>query len=100
MSNGMTHAEIIRLLGGPTKLAAALGESSAAALHWPVRGIPARVWPRIETLAALRGLADITAANMAATHPRFRQHDRAARIAAMEAARIAAMENENDTIYL
>lgn len=82
MSCHMTHAEIIKLLGGPTKLAHDLGESSSAAMHWPVRGIPARVWPRVETLATLRG-HPITAHDLAATHPRFRPNQiRAARIAA------------------
>ena len=48
----MTHHEIIRKLGGPIALARDLGLSRPeAALHWPRRGIPARLWHRVVELA-------------------------------------------------
>lgn len=60
----MTHADIIRLLGGPTKLARALGVAHKAPLHWRLRGIPARFWHQIEQLPAAVD-ANITAKNVA-----------------------------------
>lgn len=54
----MQHAEIIRQLGGPTKLAKDLGLSVLASVgHWPARGIPSRYWHRIVELASERGIA-------------------------------------------
>ena len=65
----MTHAEIIQLLGGPTKLAAQLGLSSATAMHWPRRGIPALHWPLVEQTAMQAGHTHITTQMLRETRP-------------------------------
>lgn len=54
----MQHAEIIRQLGGPTRLAKDLGLPVVATVgHWPSRGIPSRYWHRVVSLATERGIS-------------------------------------------
>ncbi len=48
----MDAAQIVRALGGPTKLAALIQISRSAVSNWPNDGIPARHWPRIVRAAA------------------------------------------------
>lgn len=43
---------IIRLLGGPTKLASLIGAKRSAISNWPRSGIPAAYWPAIARVAA------------------------------------------------
>lgn len=53
----MTHQEIIRKLGGPTKVARAFGlEPVNTTVHWGARGIPAKYWLKIMKLAEESGL--------------------------------------------
>ena len=54
----MTDAEIIARLGGPTAVAAALGEARSTVSNWihPQRAIPHRMRPAILHLARLHGL--------------------------------------------
>lgn len=43
--------DIIKTLGGPTKLAIALGVTTACVTNWRVRGIPRKRWASIEKLS-------------------------------------------------
>ena len=47
-----TPRELIKRLGGPTKVAVALGLKQAAVSNWDNRGIPAKWLPKIRALAA------------------------------------------------
>lgn len=47
------HADVIRRLGGTTKIAKAIGLTKSVLTKWPVRGIPSRHWLRIIEMGAL-----------------------------------------------
>lgn len=72
MNHGIaSHADVIRELDGPVKLAKALGIycPSPATLHWQRRGIPPRYWHRVAELLASKG-HQITVGEIEAMPPR------------------------------
>jgi hypothetical protein len=44
-----SHRDIIEAFGGYGPLAEAIGVNPKTAIHWGVRGIPAKYWPDLET---------------------------------------------------
>jgi hypothetical protein len=44
-----SHRDIIAAFGGYGFLAEAIGVNPKTAIHWGVRGIPAKYWPDVET---------------------------------------------------
>ncbi len=53
----MTHQEIIRKLGGPTKVAREFGlEPVNTTVHWGTRGIPSKYWLRVLRMAEAHGV--------------------------------------------
>jgi hypothetical protein len=48
----MDATQIIRALGGATKISSQIGSSRSAVSNWPRHGIPARFWPALARLAA------------------------------------------------
>jgi hypothetical protein len=71
-----THVPFVRLLGGPSALQRALGIKSNIPTHWGRRGIPARLWHRIERLP-LAVANGITAELLERTRPVLPQGSRA-----------------------
>lgn len=53
-------SEIISMLGGYRSVAKALGVPHTVAHKWKKRGIPARYWNDVATLAKKRGVKGIT----------------------------------------
>lgn len=62
------HADVIRQLGGTTRLAAEMGLTKNVLSKWAVRGIPSRHWLKIAELATASGMA-LTAADLDRTKP-------------------------------
>lgn len=56
----MEHASVIAVLGGPAKVAEALGCHRTRASHWAVDGIPPARFPVIVELARKAGRDDVT----------------------------------------
>jgi hypothetical protein len=48
----MDASQIIRALGGATKISGHIAASRSAVSNWPKHGIPARFWPALARLAA------------------------------------------------
>ncbi len=61
---GMQPSEIIDALGGNAEVARALGEKTSNVWRWRERGIPARFWHRMASLAAEKGVAGVDLAAM------------------------------------
>lgn len=53
----MTDAEILKTLGGPSRVAHAIGAQKKAAHNWPTRGIPWKWRPHIAELAERAGVS-------------------------------------------
>lgn len=68
----MTHADIIRKLGGPTALARLLNIAEKIPLHWGRRGIPAHHWHQVEVLPTAVEMG-VTAQMLASSRPSVRQ---------------------------
>ncbi len=72
-----SHTDVIEAFGGQAALAKAIGLPAAQACHWRERGIPAKHWGDVESLAKQVGLP-LTVLSLKAL-PRSRQsRDRAA----------------------
>lgn len=72
----MDHRQIIEALGGPSRVAKALGCSHSQPVRWQRIGIPPRRWREIATLAQAAGLqvtVDVIAAAGAASFTDLRQ---------------------------
>lgn len=67
---GMSHKEILRLLGGHRQIAEALGGKENTVFTWGKRGIPAQWWPEISRLAVERGFHGVTPEMLKAMRPR------------------------------
>jgi hypothetical protein len=63
-----SHREVIIALGGIKELAPKLGVDPKAAIHWPKRGIPARLWHHVVRLAGKK-LPDLTIDELERTKP-------------------------------
>lgn len=48
----MSHLQVIEAFGGTKPLAELIGIDPRRAIHWPMRGIPAKYWPVIEERGA------------------------------------------------
>lgn len=58
-----TPRALVKRLGGPTKVGAALGLQQAAVSNWDNRGIPAKWLPKIRALALALGV-EVTEADL------------------------------------
>jgi hypothetical protein len=65
----MQHHDIIQTLGGPAKLAEALGCHHSQPVRWKESGIPPRRWKAVAQVAQAAGHAEITVAALAAAAP-------------------------------
>lgn len=63
-----SHSDVIRAFGGQAALARALGEPPTRACHWMERGIPAKHWHKVESLARAAGVP--VTCDMLAASPR------------------------------
>lgn len=51
-----THRDVIQAFGGQAALARALGVPPTRACHWNDRGIPAKLWHKVEALGRSSGV--------------------------------------------
>jgi hypothetical protein len=63
-----SHSEVIIALGGIKELAPKLGVDPKTAIHWPKRGIPAKLWHHVVRLAG-KALPDLTIEELERTKP-------------------------------
>lgn len=56
----MDHATLIKLLGGPSPISAALGCHRTRVCRWRTQGIPPARYPSVVKLARKVGLAGVT----------------------------------------
>jgi hypothetical protein len=66
----MTHADIIRKLGGNTYVGQRLGLHRTTVSRWAIVGIPDASYLSFVALANARGMR-LTIAQLAASHPRY-----------------------------